>query len=100
MPLHVYEGLSGKLNTMHIIGLSGNSRLMKDAKATIERAVKMYEENGNKVVLFHSFYYQAKSWGNPRRVVVKAEVSELGKNIRFIVTDMNRCKSPGIEDSV
>ena len=150
MPLHVYEGLSGKLITtilkpgkrsdgqeMHsivkrivdylrdkwpetliifrgdghfsypevmdyieetddakyVVGLSTNSRLLKDADATIKRAVKMYEESGNKVVLFHSFYYQAGSWNNPRRVVVKVEVSELGKNIRFIVTDMEAAKA-------
>lgn len=150
MPLHVYEGLSGKLITTilkpgkrsdgqemysivkrvvdylrdkwpetliifrgdghfsypevmdyieetddakYVIGLTTNSRLLKDAGATIERAVKMYEESGNKVVLFHSFYYQAGSWNNPRRVVVKVEVSELGKNIRFIVTDMEAAKA-------
>ena len=150
MPLHVYEGLSGKLittilkpgrrsngeqmlsivkrlvgylheqwpetliifrgdghfsypevtdyteeteHTMYVVGLTADSRLLKDAKSAIDRAVKMYEESGNKVVLFHSFYYQARSWKNPRRVVVRAEVSELGKNIRFIVTDMKAAKA-------
>jgi hypothetical protein len=80
-------------NTTYVIGIGGNSRLMKGAESAIERAVKMYEKNGNRVVLFHSFYYQAKSWENPRRVVVKAEVSEPGKNIRFIVTDMEAAKA-------
>lgn len=150
MPLHVYEGLSGKLittilkpgkrsdgkqmlsivkrivnylrvqwpdtlivfrgdshfaypevmgyievtdNTMYVTGLSGNSRLMKDAKALVERAVISYEKTRKKTVLFHSFYYQAATWNRPRRVVVKVEVSEQGKNIRFIVTNMEEAKA-------
>jgi hypothetical protein len=150
MPLHVYEGLSGKLittilkpgkrsdgkqmlsivkrmvcylrnqwpdtliifrgdshfaypevmeyiemtdNTMYIIGLTGNSRLMKDADALVERATQLYNKYGMKIVLFHSFYYQAATWNRLRRVVVKVEVSELGKNIRFIVTNMEEAKT-------
>lgn len=89
----VMDYIEGTENTEYLTGLTGNSRLMKEADPLIKRAVKMYEENGNKVVLFHSFYYQAGSWDKARRVVVKVEVSELGKNIRFIVTSMEAAKA-------
>jgi hypothetical protein len=150
MPLHVYEGLSGKLittilkpgkrsdgkqmlsivkrlvvclhaewpetliifrgdshfaypevmnyieateNAMYVTGLTGNSRLKKAAEDVIGRAVSIYEKHGKKAVLFHSFYYQAGTWDKPRRVVVKAEVTDSGKNIRYIVTDMAAAKA-------
>jgi hypothetical protein len=89
----VMEYIEQTDNTMYVTGLTGNSRLMKDADALVERATKLYNKYGRKIVLFHSFYYQAATWNRPRRVVVKAEVSEQGKNIRFIVTNMEEAKA-------
>ncbi len=150
MPLHVYEGLSGKLittilkpgkrctgkvvlsivkrvvsylraawpktlivfrgdshfaypevmdwieeqeNVHHITGLTSNSRLKKESKSLEERAKQIYETHGQKITLYHSFYYQADSWSKSRRVVVKVEMSENGLNVRFVVTDMERAKA-------
>jgi hypothetical protein len=43
-------------------------------------------------VFYHSFMYQAKSWGRPRRVVAKVEWhhDELFPRVGFIVTNLNR----------
>jgi len=89
----VMEYIESSDNVMYVTGLTGNSRLMKDAEALAERAAAQYKKTGKKAVLFHSFYYQAGTWNRPRRVVVKAEFSEQGKNIRFIVTDMENAKA-------
>ena len=35
---------------------------------------------------YYKFYYKAKSWKYPQRVIVKIEVSSMGTNIRFVVT--------------
>ncbi len=65
-------------NVMYVTGLTGDSRLKKAAEDVIGRAVSIYEKHGKKVVLFHSFYYQAGTWVKPRRVVVKATVTDSG----------------------
>ena len=145
MPLHVYEGLSGKLittilkpgrrnkqnnvasllkkivchlrkqwpNTMiivrgdshfaskdfmewsanqhrtgYITGLSGNKKLHEKANVTIESAKREFKQYGKPVKRYHSFMYQAGSWEMAQKVVVKVEVSSMGTNIRYIVTDL------------
>jgi len=145
MPLHIYEGLSGKLittilkpgrrsknidvyailkrlahylrkhwkNTIIILrgdshfcsrqfmdwsagmpdihfvtGLSGNRKLNELAAITIESAERNYQVNGIKQKRYGSFMYQAQSWENPQRVIVKVEVSSKGTNVRYVVTDM------------
>ena len=150
MPLHVYEGLSGKLvttilkpgkrcngkqmlsiakriishlrkqwpNTLIVFrgdshftypevmdwidtqenvafttGLTSNSRLQEAIKPLVERANRMHKESGREITLFHSFYYQADSWSQARRVISKVEVSEKGKNVRFVVTDIEKAKT-------
>lgn len=147
MPLHIYEGLSGKLITSllkpgrrskssdvfgilrrlirylrkhwpetliilrgdghfcshdfmdwaedeyrigFLTGLSGNSLLNKKAQMTIESAKREFETTGKPVKRYHSFDYKADSWEHMQRVVVKAEISEKGTNIRYVVTNI-RC---------
>src|SRR3954468_18331615 len=43
-------------------------------------------------VIYHSFRYQAKSWGRARRVVAKIEwhAGELFPRVGFVVTDLRR----------
>lgn len=145
MPLHIYEGLSGKLITtilkpgrrnkqnnvasllkkivrhlrkqwpdtmiivrgdshfaskdfMHwcdsqpltgyITGLSGNKKLHHLAAVTIASAEREFKQYGKPVKRYHSFMYQAGSWDTPQKVVVKVEVSSMGTNIRYIVTNL------------
>ncbi len=39
--------------------------------------------------LFDDVYYAAKSWAQPRRIIMKAEWLEKGANPRFVLTNMN-----------
>lgn len=148
MPLHIYEGLSGKLITTilkpgsrnkqnnvasllkklirhlraqwpgtmiivrgdshfaskdfmqwcakqpltgYITGLSGNKKLHEMASVTIDSAKREFKQYGKPVKRYHSFMYQAGSWETAQKVVVKVEVSAMGTNIRYIVTNL-----PGI----
>lgn len=98
----------GKWYVRFTTGLAGNSALFK----MVEKKVRMAEnkfrkldeernsvkeshkesKDGNSrrsVVLvrrYYKFYYKAKSWKYPQRVIVKIEVSSMGTNIRFVVT--------------
>ncbi|MEK7824820.1 MAG: IS1380 family transposase [Nitrospirota bacterium] len=91
----VMEWIDAQENVMFVTGLSSNSRLQKEVKSLEERAIRAYEECSRKIkiTLFHSFHYQADSWSKPRRVIAKVEVSEKGKNVRFVVTDMENAKA-------
>jgi hypothetical protein len=145
MPLHIYEGLSGKLittilkpgrrskqsdiasllkklilhlrkewantmiivrgdshftsadfmrwceeqyNTGYITGVSGHRKLHEMAAVTIQSAEREFKQYGKYVKRYHSFLYKAGSWSQPQKVVVKVEVSEIGTNIRYIVTNL------------
>jgi hypothetical protein len=145
MPLHIYEGLSGKLittilkpgrrnkqnnvasllkkivrhlrkqwpNTMiivrgdshfaskdfmqwctekpmtgYITGLSGNKKLHQLAAVTISSAEREFKQYGKPVKRYHSFMYQAGSWDTAQKIVVKVEVSPMGANIRYVVTNL------------
>lgn len=153
MPLHIYEGLSGKLvttilkpgrrnkqsniasllkklvnrlrhewpNTIiivrgdshfasnnfmqwcdqnkkvgYITGLTANARLKALSKRTVETAENSFKKYGKPVKSYHSFMYQADSWANPQKVVVKVEVSSMGTNIRYIVTNMTEFRAKGL----
>lgn len=145
MPLHIYEGLSGKLITTilkpgrrnkqnnvasllkklirhlraqwpgtmiivrgdshfaskdfmqwcatqpltgYITGLSGNRKLHELARVTIDSAKREFKQYGKPVKRYHSFMYQAGSWETAQKVVVKVELSAMGTNIRYIVTNL------------
>jgi len=78
----------GEYKTSFITGLSGNSKLHKLADVTIKSAEREFKQYSNPVKRYHSFWYQAGSWAKPQKVVVKVEVSDMGSNIRYIVTDL------------
>lgn len=72
----------------YVIGLPQNSRLLELAQPYVRRAEAAYEETGEKVRLLHDVQYAAKTWSHERRVVVKAEHTEEGANVRFVVTNL------------
>jgi len=76
-----------KPNVGFITGLTGNAKLHELARVTIESAQREFNQYHNPVKRYHSFMYKAESWENYQRVIVKVEVSTMGANIRYIVTD-------------
>ena len=145
MPLHIYEGLSGKListilkpgrrskgvniygilrrlitllrkswkNTVIIVrgdshfcskdlmdwcakqsnihfmtGLTGNKVLNSHVEQLVKSSQKEYNRSNKPVKRYHSFTYKAQSWENEQRVIVKIEVTHMGTNIRYVVTDL------------
>jgi len=72
----------------YILGLSTNSVLKALAQAAVSTARIEYTKSGKPSRVFRQIRYQAKSWQQEHRVIVMAEVSTLGDNIRFIVTSL------------
>ena len=144
LPLHVYEGLSGKLITSilrpgkrptgkqvvsvlkrivkrikaswpetiivfrgdshfcspevlrycdehglyYCIGLSGNAVLKRMFEFLLTESKNIFATSNTSVNLYESLSYQADTWDKPQRVVAKAEVTERGESLRFVVTNL------------
>jgi hypothetical protein len=69
-----------------ILGLSCNAILKTLAQTALSAARRDYVRAGKPSRVFRQVRYQAGTWHRELRVIVMAEVSELGDNIRFIVT--------------
>jgi Transposase DDE domain group 1 len=50
--------------------------------------------------LYTSFFYQAASWSEPRRIICKVEVSDEGENVRFIVTHLKASRHAWIYETI
>jgi hypothetical protein len=73
----------------YIIGLAKNERLLAAAQPLIEQAATQYEQTGQKQRLFGAVAYAAHTWERARRVIVKAEHTDKGRNPRFVVTNLS-----------
>jgi len=76
------------------INLPSNTRLRALAAPYLEQVRAVYEETGEWHQKFAEEQYQAKGWPQPRRVVIKAEVTlnergETRDNPRFVVTNLS-----------
>ena len=72
----------------YILGLSKNSILKELATTVLSAAHHRYETFGEKARVFKDVLYQASSWHKPLRVIIMAEVSTMGENLRFVVTSL------------
>jgi hypothetical protein len=70
----------------YTIGLVTNARLQHLAAPSQAAALAQHALTGTKVRLLDEAVYQAGSWAQPRRVIIKAEVLAKGLNTRFVVT--------------
>lgn len=78
---------------LYTIGLPRNPKLEGRAERLRRRAERLWHESGGQSArLYTDFFYKAKSWPRPRRVVAKCEHNALGANLRFVVT--NRVGTP------
>lgn len=84
---------AGQPRTGYITGLSGNKKLHQMAAVTIESAEREFKQYGKPVKRYHSFMYQAGGWETAQKVVVKVEVSSMGTNIRYIVTNLTNIRA-------
>jgi len=75
-------------NVQYILGLSKNSILQELAHGTLSVAHYRYETFGEKARVFKEIRYQASSWHRNLRVIIMAEVSTMGENLRFAVTSL------------
>jgi hypothetical protein len=86
--------------TDFVFGLAGNAVLLRQAAATLQEARRLHHQrvalaqaHGQAPPpssrLYDEFTYVARSWAQPWRVVLKAEVMRAGDNPRFVVTSLD-----------
>ena len=72
----------------YVIGIATNSRLEGKAQRLQRRLARRYRRTGKPQRSFSSFLYRAYSWSHQRRICYKAEHTESGTNVRFLVTNL------------
>jgi hypothetical protein len=75
-------------NVHYILGLSKNSILQELAQSTLSAVHHRYETFGEKARVFKELPYQARTWHRALRVIIMAEASAMGENLRFVVTSL------------
>lgn len=82
----VYTTLES-FEVLYAIGIASNSVFKRRTERWLEKARRKYACTRKPVKVFYSFRHRARSWPRQRRIVVKIEVTALGCNIRFVVTN-------------
>lgn len=73
----------------YILGLSTNARLAPMAQPWAEdAATRRALSKKEKVRRFHQTAYQAGSWSKPRKIIARAEATDMGGDVRFVVTNL------------
>ena len=75
-------------NVKYIVGIAQNNRLKRLLEPTMQKSHSEYAISKEKSRIFTEFQYQAGSWKCERKIVGKAEITRLGENPRFIVTNL------------
>ena len=72
----------------YLVGLAQNPRLLVAALPLITQAEQNFQSAQTKQRHFGEVQYAARNWPSARRVIVKAEHTALGRNPRFLVTNL------------
>lgn len=73
----------------YIIGVAKNERLLALAQPWMEQAATQYAATRQKQRVFAEVEYAAHTWDRVRRLIVKAEYTDKGRNPRFVVTNLD-----------
>lgn len=79
----------------YVCGFAKNAVLMRAAEPLLVTARELAQQTNHSTQVFGECLYQARSWDQPRRVVIKAEIvhnlhGEPKDNPRFVVTNKRR----------
>lgn len=78
----------------YVVGIPSNSVLIKNFAGPTKVAKRAFiasqkqEDYSSKVKMFAKFKYKAGTWKTARTIIAKVEVTALGTNQRFIVTNL------------
>lgn len=76
-----------RMKIEYVLGIASNAVLKRKVDFLLDCARMQSYQTGMKARLFDDVYYQAGSWDEPRRLIMKAEWLEQGANTRFLITN-------------
>lgn len=71
----------------YVLGISVNAAFLRRVRGLRARAEARYARSGQPVRVRTSFRHRARSWPRQRRILVKLDVTALGVNLRFMVSN-------------
>jgi hypothetical protein len=71
----------------YVLGIGVNTVFRKRVAAILARAEARYQRTRRPVSIRTSFNHRARSWPHRRRILVKIDVTAMGTNLRFMVTN-------------
>jgi hypothetical protein len=80
--------LCDSLGLRYVFGLSKNARLRDHVQTLEASTAERYARKGEKLRRFKSFSYAARSWSKERCVIARVEVGPMGRDTRYIVTNL------------
>lgn len=81
-----------ELRLSYTFGIGVNARLRDVSDGLMNEALGEYKKTGETQRLFMLVDYQARSWSEPRPVVIKVEANPEGTNRRAVVTNRPGCR--------
>lgn len=84
----------------YVLGFKPYKPLVEKVETLEEEARIRYAQGNQPVKMFGEVFYQAKSWPEPQRIIVKVEYNALGKNVRFVVTNLEHWNRRFIYETV
>lgn len=85
-------------NVKYIVGMARNKRLERTIEPAMKIVDQLVELTKEKQREFFSFQYAANTWKQSRHVIAKLEVTDKGRNPRFIVTNLEGNKQALYDD--
>jgi hypothetical protein len=82
----IYKSLES-LELLYAMGIATNPVFKKKTDRWLKTARRKYARRQSPVRHFYSFRHRAKSWRKKRRILVKIEITALGANVRFVITN-------------
>jgi hypothetical protein len=78
----------GEWEIKFCLGFIPRKPLMEKVAKLVDQVQTLFSQEKHPVKLFAEFFYQAKTWRQAQRIIVKVEANALGSNVRFIVTNL------------
>jgi hypothetical protein len=92
--------LCDSLGLRYVFGLSKNARLREKVQTLEGSTADRYARKGEKLRRFKSFSYAARSWSKERRVIARIEVGPMGRDTRFIVTNLEGSRGKHLYEKI
>lgn len=71
----------------YVLGIGSNVAFQRRVAPVVARAAARYARTQRPVQIRTSFWHRARTWPRRRRILVKLDVTALGHNLRFMVTN-------------